>query len=432
MQPQSAEPGWSPLPYRMNLGVVRQQGPGGELPSEGVIGGAFLFENRVIDLARLQRAVEHVVSSNPALRSRYRVAGGRAEYQEETGWVPDVDLRSAPASLDETGWTALADRVRRDVIGEGFDLRDGRLLRIALVTDDSSRSAMIVVADHTVCDGASYGQVLADLSSAYNAGVSDGDHVKPRATLADVARDESALLSKRQDSILGKWLERHPRGIPELRVNHDEPWTPEVSNEGGSFVVRLQGESYQTHRAECARGRTTPFVLAATKILRAVAADVVSGELSFISPLPGRTVPSAYDVCGNFVNLLPVVPGGAAPDDAPAFLRSVQQAVGWTLATQQLPFAEIAAATAEHDEVVETLPERRRAIFLATQSPSRVELDGAVGRPIPSSRPSALFDLSVWINDDGGSLEASVVHRLAWVPAEQARNWVESLAEPLF
>jgi amino acid adenylation domain-containing protein len=156
-----------------------------------------------LDVLRLQRALDAVVTRHEVLRMRFIQAGGRPMQ------VPEARA-SVPLTLVDLSDLSAADRVveaRRQVMAacaQPFDLKRAPALRAVLVRTGDEEAILALVIHHAVADGPSKGLLFADLAAAY-----DGPLAPPGLQYADYAAwqrgrvDEGAL-----ERDMAYWRER--------------------------------------------------------------------------------------------------------------------------------------------------------------------------------------------------------------------------------
>ncbi|MFJ3497800.1 condensation domain-containing protein [Streptomyces sp. NPDC086091] len=428
--PSAAPPGlWRGVPHRMSIGLRHQLRDDGRLPSENLTCFLFAFPGVAIDVPRLEGALARAVALNPALGHRYRVDPEHGPQYRETVWRPRVDVVE-PESPDGECTRTAARRIADAEMSRPFDLRDGRLLRVTLVRHPGGEDCVLVVtADHTVCDGISYARFLDDLSAAYrDDGRAAPDRARPRASLARVAAAERrALAGAARDALCDAWRRRLPDGIPDMVLARPLPWT-ECTSEGEQAATVLTGAAYERHVRQAAALSVSSFMLATAKLLHAMRPSVLGPGLSFFSPLPGRFVPAARDVLGNFVSVLPVTVPAPRSADLTAMAEAVRDSVLWTLRHQGVPFDVIRDAVGNGGEGNGEFAYERRSVFISGNPVMRLELDGVRGRLSVPTLSDAMFDLSLWISDTGDELRCSGVFRKHLLDRSLVEGWLRALA----
>ncbi|MFI5496827.1 condensation domain-containing protein [Actinoplanes sp. NPDC051859] len=422
---------WHDVPHRMSIGLRRQERADGFVASESIICNVYHFPGTTVDTDRLDAAVRRVVAANPALHSAYRIgADGAVEHRLLPIPVPLVE--SSPP--DGTTWDDVCAEARTIAAAESavvLDVRTGRPLRIVHVGAEAVGFALVIRIDHSVCDGLSLAQFLREIGEAFTDDAGYASAHRDRASLAAVAAAERRVLDGEPgQQVREAWRGRLPRGVPEVVLERPLPWY-EAPPEGDYQTYTLQGAEYERHRDEARRLRVTSFVLATAKVLVALRPHVLGDDLAFFSPLPGRFVPEAADVVGNFINLLPVTVEAPREADVATTVAAVRDGMLWTLRHQGMPFDAIMDEVRHVDATGEKLPRNRRSIFVAGFPPDDLILDEVRAQTALPRLTTALFDLSLWISDDGERLRGMAVSRRALVSAERVASWLDALRRPV-
>jgi hypothetical protein len=412
----------------MARGMRRCAKQDGTIAPDLIISAAYLFPKQTLERARFEAAVRSALSGAGALRSRYRQTHeGIIEYQEVEDFVPQLDIiRLDDTSPDDT---AAVTRAAKEILDgesrEAFDLTSGRLFSVVCVEGDES-FAVIAKAVHVACDGASFEMVLEGIQDAYSA--TDFRVPVKAATLADVAHEEAVFhRCGRGEEVLAAWRARLPHGVPQMMVSHTKPWQ-ERPLMGMARQELVTGDAYTAFISEAKRLRTTPFMLATAKFLFALRPSVVAGELSFVSPMPGRYVPSALEVVGYFSCPLPVLvePEGEGPLD---MLAAVQRGVLWTMENDGLTFADVIEATSPGQALE---GEKRRTLFISGVPWRGFSLAGVAPQRIqPATTVRVLYDMSLWIEDLGTHIEVVANYSPQWMDDGQVQSWLQAIAGPL-
>ncbi|HEU4452091.1 MAG TPA: amino acid adenylation domain-containing protein, partial [Longimicrobium sp.] len=285
-----------------------------------------------------------------------------------------------------------------------FDLANGPLVRAALVRIAGGDAVLAFNVHHSVGDGWSWGIVLRDVSTAYEAVRRGESPDLPPADLqyADFAAWQREWLSgERLETQLDYWR-RALEGAPALlELPTDRPRPSRPGHAGALHAFGLSAELTDRVRSLAAREGATPFMamLAAFQALLARWAgqrDVVVG-----SPIAGRNHAEAEGIVGFFVNMLPL---RADLSENPTFrelLAQVRRATLDAYAHQDLPFERTVEElrverSMSHEPVFQVL------FSLHNMPPMELRLEGARVELLEVTKRAAKFDLTMELREEGG------------------------------
>ena len=256
-----------------------------------------------LDEARLDQvrdACQAVFEAHPALRAVFSADG--AEMQ-----VLPADMTSLPfelldlRGLDEGARTRRLHDWRQQVVNAPFDLTMGPLFRAHLLWLTDEHAVLLLSAHHLVCDGYSFGRVLADLCRACR-----GEPLTPSDYGAYAGDEAEWLAGEEAAANVRYWSGLYASDIPvlDLPTDHARPARRRVDAarvdhliDAGTFA-RLQAT------AKSLRISLFSLLLGGFELLLSRLsgnADVVVGV-----PAAGQVAAGQPDVVGHCVNLLPV------------------------------------------------------------------------------------------------------------------------------
>ncbi|MEJ2852355.1 MULTISPECIES: non-ribosomal peptide synthetase [unclassified Saccharothrix] len=232
--------------------------------------------------------------------------------------LPEMHARLTPPPTRDTlpvkrvdvpapGYAAACAAVAAELGGEPFDLHTGPAYRFGYVrATDGSAAAVVLCAHHVVGDGVSMGPLVRDLEAAL-AGKLTTELVAARETAFARELNAQNRTASAQSTVdaARAWAERL-RDVPPL-VLGPRPDRPHETDFTGARVSWLLSEQdNELLRQTCKRLSVTPFVLF-TAVYGAVLARH-GGVTSVLvgSPFTARRTVGSYDLCGFFVNTLPV------------------------------------------------------------------------------------------------------------------------------
>ncbi len=252
------------------------------------------------------RALIALVTVQPALRQVFQSHPEMCASLLPPPTADDLPLESI--SVVPADYAATLATFGRTIGQAPFDLAVGPVYRFGFVhAIDNSAAAILICAHHLVGDGMSMGPIVRDLDRALT-GSLDVDALREarEAALAkELKAQNRAATSERTAERAAEWAERL-REVPPL-VLYPRPNRPHQTDFAGARIswtmTELETERLQ---ATCKRLSVTPFVLFTAIYGTVLARHGAVSQVLIGSPLTARRTIGAYDLCGFFVNTLPV------------------------------------------------------------------------------------------------------------------------------
>ncbi|MFJ4962278.1 amino acid adenylation domain-containing protein [Streptomyces sp. NPDC088729] len=357
----------------------------------------------VVDEQALRRSLTRLLRVQPALRTEFALDGGvpRARITEPA----DVALEIRDVTERGAGFAGLVETESRRFAQLVVDLRRAPLCRFALVRGPE-RSALLCNIHHSVSDGVSMTAFLDELREGYRTSAPGPDPARREqqlaAELAAQVRATDAALAAGEVPRLASAVAAAP-----ATTLYPTPTRPaDTAFAGGDLHVLLTTGERQRVEAAARELAVTPFgfLLACYSTLLGQYAGqdtVVVG-----SPFSTRRTIASHDLCGFFVNTLPLVlPAAAATFDE--HCTAVAGVVREAMRYQAVPFDALVAEVAP-ERVTNRNPLFQCMFAMQDTLPTRIELaPGLTGTVEFVSQEAARFDL--WLGatpvDDGLLIE---------------------------
>ncbi|WP_371623045.1 amino acid adenylation domain-containing protein [Streptomyces sp. NBC_01116] len=357
----------------------------------------------VADESSLRRSLTRLLRVQPALRTEFALDGGvpRARLTEPA----DVDLETRDVTGRGAAFAAVVDEESRRFAKLAVDLRRAPLCRFALVRGERE-SALLCNIHHSVSDGVSMTAFLDELREGYR---SDDPGAAPGRREQQLAAELAAQVRATDAALVAGEVPRLAAAVAAAPATtlYPTPTRPvDTSFAGGDLSVLLTVEERRRVEAAARELSVTPFgfLLACYSTLLGQYAGqdtVVVG-----SPFSTRRTIAAHELCGFFVNTLPLVLPAAAPtfdEHCTAVAGVVREAMRY----QAVPFDALVAEVAP-ERVTNRNPLFQCMFAMQDTLPTRLELaPGLTGTVEFVSQEAARFDL--WLGatpvDDGLLIE---------------------------
>jgi amino acid adenylation domain-containing protein len=338
----------------------------------------------LITLVTVQPALRQTFSHLPELHALLGPPPDRAD-------LP-LELVEAAPDVYEDAILATAQRIGRPA----FDLAEGPCYRLGYVRrTDGGDAAVLLCMHHVVGDGVSIQPIVHDLDAALSgtltgAAVEALRPVREAAFLRELKAQNRVTSSDQTGDRAKVWAERL-REVPPLVIDPRPNRPVETAFSGGRVEWHLSDADNAAFAQTCKRLGITPFVLLTAVYGAAVARHGAVPTVLVGSPFMARRTVGAFDLCGFFVNTLPVtvdVTWDRTFDEHAA--THVRDAVDFCRANVDVAFTQL-VAQAQPDRTTNRNP--LFSCMLAMQDTFDGKTTGAVRGVREPGNGTAKFDL---------------------------------------
>ncbi|MER6047737.1 hypothetical protein K2224_37765 (plasmid) [Streptomyces sp. BHT-5-2] len=378
-----------------------------------------------LDLASLEAACHKLVERHEALRSVFDVDLRNGEHRGYRLSAGDIDcdrlfrVRQVPVGA------CVEEQVQAEQ-GVLFDLPTEVKLRVLVLCTGENTATVVVTAEHLVCDGDSFTNLVRDLSALYNSRVgASGDAValpdiEPRCWAEEESRWHQAMLEDR----LTHWRSRLDplEALPEVRLSGMRD--PEVRpTSAAQCHGHLTAGTLDRLRKTCAAESTTLFCGFVAALGLAVLADAGHSVAGMVSPTSGRPEGWQHDVdwfATSVINRFRINTELPVRD----VLRSAKQSMAAGL-THSVPLPLLL----QHLQLNRDLVQKWRPwLYLAldTSDSSPMRLHGAHVEPVAADVQLALragLTIRVEMHPDSGATVLFQYEQEVW-PAARAKEFM--------
>jgi hypothetical protein len=367
----------------------------------------------------VRTALAAVVAAQPALRTVVADTPDLHAVLAEPPTPEELPFHSDPGDDDPAG-----DRFATWL----FDLHSGPLYQFRLVRP-GGRAVLLVCVHHIVFDGLSTRPLADDLSAALRG--------------ADVA----ALRAEREQALATELAGQHRVAQDAATLAHARQWAAEVRDlaaatlyphpgrpadatfDGAHIRWTVDGDTAGALSALCRRLGVSAFEFFSAIYAAVVARHSGVPVVVLGTPLMSRRTPGAFDLCGFFVNTLPLTVPIAWPTSFDEFVRStVRQTVRTTRSRAAVGF----------NQIVEHLPGarmgNRNPVFscvIAMQEGHPPRPDGPVRAVAERANGTAKFDCGLNVTALDGGWTLDIEYDRGLLPAAVAAAVGESLRTAL-
>jgi syringomycin synthetase protein SyrE len=366
-----------------------------------------------LDPALLERSFAEIIARHEILRTTFRdVDGEPMQIVAATSdfHLPPVNLRALPASARDTE----VIRIIREESERPFDLRNGPLLRAALLDLAPSEQVLVLCLHQIITDCWSQDVLMRELTSAYSALVKGAPLTLPELPIqyADFAAwQREAIQGEVQEKELAFWRENLtglvPLGLPHLPTQA-QPSIPE----GAIFHFDLPETLSAALRAMARSEGVTLFMalLAGWKIF--LARYTGQTDIAVGSPIADRGRTDIEGLIGFFLNTLILRTGLADNPTVRDTLRRVRGAALDAFTHQNLPF-EMMIEYLQPTPLPGKNPLLRVMFLLMTGEEKSWRTPDGVIEPLPIGESKPRFDLMLRLRDTGRTVTGALAYDTA-------------------
>jgi len=263
-----------------------------------------------LDVTALKSALHDIVVRHPALRSTISEDGSTQSFHPsdksielmEHDFATSNDDPDSPSSALPLGLLKMAES------STPFDLTHGPLLRLHLVRLSTKRHELIFTAHHIICDGWSFGMIIAELGTAYNA--RKKGHLPmllPAMSFADYARHEAATKdSAEKKSAEAFWVAKFAEPAPVLEIPTDRPRPQIQSYHGAMESITLDAGRYDRLKKASPKLGATMFATLLSSFATLLHRLSSQEDIVIGVPAAGQTRIGRDELIGHCLNFLPL------------------------------------------------------------------------------------------------------------------------------
>ncbi|RKG91292.1 non-ribosomal peptide synthetase [Corallococcus terminator] len=373
----------------------------------------------VLDTQALKGAFEALVARHPSLRTTFVMAA--------TGPVQRVhaDLALDFVVTDAQGWSE--EQVLEHLSAEArrpFDLEQGPLLRVRLVSRAADDHALLIAMHHVITDFWSLAVMAEELDALYPAlrlGQS-ATLAAPARTYADYARWQAEMLAGARGQALEKyWREQLSGTLPVLDLPTDRPRPPVQTFNGRVHTTRLDAGITAAVKSLARDHNATPNMVLQTAFQALLHRYTGQQDFTLGVVSAGRGRAELAGIAGYFVNPLVVRTRPSPSLSFTDYLAQTRQTMLGALEHQDYPFSALVdrlqpVRDQSRSPLFQVMFVYQRASKLDERglTPFALDIPGAratvAGLPIESlglSHGGAQFDLTLTLGEADGELVAS-------------------------
>ncbi len=261
-----------------------------------------------LDVPSLKSALHDIIVRHPALRSTFSEDGNTQFFQPSERDVDWVDHDFSNLNADAASALLPLSLIKRSESSIPFDLTRGPLVRFHLVRLSDERHELVFTAHHMVCDGWSFGMILAELATAYNSRKAGHlPKLPPAMSFADYARSEAATRdSQESKDAENYWISRFSDGAPVLDLPTDHPRPPLKSYRGAMETLTIDPARYERLKKASPQLGGTLFATLLSSFATLLHRITGQDDVVIGVPAAGQTRIGRDELIGHCLNFLPL------------------------------------------------------------------------------------------------------------------------------
>ena len=353
----------------------------------------------ILDLSRLQRAFDSLVSRHRILRSTFSVRQDAVEQIVHS----DMPITVEALAVGEGGMLEAAIQQAR----QPFALETGPLIRLILIEESSeSESVLLLVLHHILADERSLGILWQELARAYEGQPSD---TEPQAQYDDYVHWQRQRDRQDRDDALRTWRRRLDPLPDDLSLPFEKLVT-ESASPRGRLISRDLSPAVQAAIHHLAAGTgTSPFMVFAFAFRLLLQRYTPGQDYAFATPVSTRSHPATASMIGYFLNPVVVTSRVNEEHTVDQAIRAFAGDLRQVLAQASVPFDELA-------EVLSPSRQRDRhpifqTMFVHQEAATPPPFGGLTLEPVMLDLAVSKFDLTLFVTDGDRSLQTAIEYR---------------------
>ncbi len=256
-----------------------------------------------LDTAALKTALNDLIVRHPALRSTFSEDGLMQFFHPSGRAVEIMEHDFSSIAINSPSALLPLALIKRAESSIPFDLTNGSLFRLHLVKVSAERHELLFTAHHLVCDGWSFGMILAELATAYNARKAGRlPKLPPAMSFAEYARLGNLRSATAEDF----WVEKFSTDAPVLELPTDRP-RPQVKTYAGAMeAITIDPERYARLKKASPKLGGTLFASLLSSFATLLHRLTGQDDLVIGVPAAGQTRVGRDELIGHCLNFLPL------------------------------------------------------------------------------------------------------------------------------
>lgn len=259
----------------------------------------------LLNTPAMELAIQTLVNRHESLRATFSTDGVYMSIIKELSiGISKLNL----SNLDEESQNGALEQYKKEDANYLFDLVNGPLIKVGLITFSEVKHSLIITAHHIICDGWSIGVILQELGIIYSAIVENKTPLLAESIAFSSYANEEQLFSNSNEykEVEKYWINMYGENIPVVNLPTDNPRPSLRTYESGRLDFTLDSNlSVSIKKTGLSVGAS--FV---TTLLAGFEVFLyqVTGQNDLVVGVPSAAQPAngMDNLIGHCVNLLPL------------------------------------------------------------------------------------------------------------------------------
>ncbi len=261
-----------------------------------------------LDLPALRLALADIVARHPALRSTFSADGSTQFFHPPARSIELIEHDFSSLVSDSPATQLPISLIKNSESSIAFDLTSKPLYRFHLIRLSEHKHELLFTAHHMICDGWSFGMILAELATAYNSRKSGKlPQLPPAMSFAEYARIEAlSMRNGETQAAEDYWVKQFSTGAPVLDLPTDRPRPPVQSYNGAMEAITLDPDRYRRLKNASPKLGGTLFATLLSSFATLLHRITNQDDIVIGVPAAGQTRIGCDELIGHCLNFLPL------------------------------------------------------------------------------------------------------------------------------
>ena len=261
-----------------------------------------------LDTQALRTALNDIVVRHHSLRSTFSEDGITQYFHPSSRSIELMEHDFS--SILSTSPSALLplSLIKNSECSIPFDITCGPVMRLHLVHLSGGRHELIFTAHHIICDGWSFGMILSELATAYNARKAGRlPRLSPAMPFAAYARlEESSRKTGEFTAAESYWISKYASGTPILELPTDRPRPAMKTYQGSMEKITIDASRYDRLKKASPKLGGTLFATLLSSFAALLHRLTGQEDIVIGVPAAGQTRVGRDELIGHCLNFLPM------------------------------------------------------------------------------------------------------------------------------